>query len=160
MAIGVNWKEIWAPVWKAVWTQSPPIPTPTPAATTPTPAGRSRRRRLFVEIDGRYFEVASEAEAQSLFAQARALAEEAAQRQADEVVKQSTPKVIRASTVKRVSLKTPKLKASPELKEAVQETRQAIYRAYESASTAAELRLLMVLAEMEADEEDVLLLLN
>lgn len=28
MAIGVNWKDIWAPVWKAVWTQTPPTEVP------------------------------------------------------------------------------------------------------------------------------------
>src|SRR5688572_7620191 len=28
MAIGVNWKEVWAPVWKAVWTQTPPVQVP------------------------------------------------------------------------------------------------------------------------------------
>jgi hypothetical protein len=30
MAIGVNWKEIWGPVWKAVWTNVAPEPPPPP----------------------------------------------------------------------------------------------------------------------------------
>lgn len=132
---------------------------PAPAPTTQTPAGRSRRRQRFViEIDGQYFEVGSEAEALAILAQARALAEKAAQAKADDIVERATPKVLQARVVKRVSIKTPKVQASKELKEAVQETRIAIERVYRTASDTAELRLLLALAEFEEDEEEVLLL--
>ena len=84
MAIGVNWQEIGAPVWKAVWTQDapePPTPDPTP---TVTPAGR--KRRYYVEIDGQHFQVDSAAQATQLLQQARALAEHQAEAMEDTFV--------------------------------------------------------------------------
>lgn len=141
---------------------SPVGAAPAPAPTTAV-IGRARRQarrqRFVVEIDGQYFEAASEAEALAILAQARALAERAAQAKADDIVERATPKVLQARVVKRVAIKTPKVQASQELAQAAEETRLAIERTYRSASDAAELRLLLALAAAaEADEEEFLLL--
>lgn len=143
-------------------TVTPPQPEPAPTTQTPAGSSRTRRKRRYqVEIDGQVFEARDQDHALEILAHARALAERAAQAKADDIVRRATPRVVEARVVKPVALKTPALRAPDELTQAAQETRIAIERAYQSASIAAELRLLLALAqEQEDDEDDVLLLLN
>jgi hypothetical protein len=88
VAIGVNWAEIWAPVWGAVWTQVPPEPPEPEPEVAQTPAGISRKRRLYVEIDGQQFAVANASEAVDLLQRARELAERQAEEKSERATKQ------------------------------------------------------------------------
>jgi hypothetical protein len=156
VAIGVNWAEIWAPVWGAVWTQVPPEPPEPEPEVAQTPAGISRKRRLYVEIDGQQFPVESVAEATELLQRARALAE----KQADERAVVATKKLKRKRVVPKVRIAAPVITVSPEIAVDVSPLIVDIERLYRQAEETAELRLLL-LKQMadEDDEDDVLLLL-
>jgi hypothetical protein len=151
VSIGVNWGEVWAPVWKAVWTQTPPVAAP--EAETVTPAGR-RRRRHYVEIDGQQFDVADAQEALQLLNRARALAEVAAESKAKKV----EAKAARAAKPRPIRIQPPRITASPELAIDLGPIRRDIERIYDSAAAVAELRLLLLRA-IEEDEEEAILLL-
>lgn len=156
MAIGVNWKEIWDPVWKAVWTQTPAPPTPTPAVSTPTPAG-SRRKRYFVQIDGQDFDVDSSEQAVQVLQRARALAEH----QAEQKAERATKLLKRKKVVPKVRIATPDIQVSPDIKAQVAPLIADITRLYEKAAVNAELRLLLIkqMRDDDDDEDDLLLLL-
>jgi hypothetical protein len=100
------------------------VPTPTPSA-----GGRSkkRRRRYVVEVDKQYFEVNSIAEAESVLAQVRELAEESAER---DVVTEATPKPPRV-TVKTATGKTTTSKV---LAREVKRTQKVVNKAYSRAA--------------------------
>lgn len=140
-------------------------PTPTPSPAAPTGAGRPRRsrRRYTLRIDGRLFEAQDEEQALQILAQVRSLAEVAAQRKADDVVERALPKAVQLGKAKPIRLKTPTVQVSQELRAAASEAQAAIDRAYANASAAAEMRLLLALAELaslaeDEDEEELLLL--
>lgn len=131
-------------------------------SATPVPAGASssryRRsaRRLFVQIDGQDFEVASEAQAVELLTRARAIAEQQAEQKAVRVEKRLRKK----PAVPVVELKVPSIVVPHELAAATAPLIADIERLYRKASVEMELRLLLA-RQREADErddEDVLLL--
>jgi hypothetical protein len=127
---------------------------PAPALVTQTPAGSSRRRRLYVEIDGNHFEVRSTQEAQALLDRAKALARDAAEAVAERVEARAEPR----APIKPVSLKAPEVTASPELKVDLTDIRAQLAKVYRDAETALELRLLLK-RQAEIDEEESIFLL-
>ncbi len=133
------------------WSQPETAPVPVERYTE-TPAGR-RRKRYYVEIDGQEFQVANPTEALALLDRAKALAQRVAPQTAEQVV----AKAIRKAQAPAV--KTPEIKASPELAEVVAKPRQDIERIYRDAALAAEIRLLMELRAEQDDEEALLLLI-
>jgi hypothetical protein len=155
VAIGVNWAEIWAPVWGAVWTQVPPEPPEPEPEVAQTPAGISRKRRLYVEIDGQQFPVESVAEATELLQRARALAE----KQADERAVVATKKLKRKRVVPKVRIAAPVITVSPEIAVDVSPLIADIERLYRQAAETAELRLLLARQMREEDEDEAELLL-
>jgi hypothetical protein len=155
VAIGVNWAEIWAPVWGAVWTQVPPEPPEPEPEVAQTPAGISRKRRLYVEIDGQQFPVESVAEATELLQRARALAE----KQADERAVVATKKLKRKRVVPKVRIAAPVITVSPEIAVDVSPLIVDIERLYRQAAETAELRLLLARQMREEDEDEAELLL-
>jgi len=120
----------------------------------PGHAGK-KRRRYYVEIDGQRFEVANATEAYALLARARAVAERAAELAADKVVEKRTDR----PRVSRVALIPPKVTASPELELDLAPIREQLANVYENAAAVAELRLLMLKALADEDEEDAIFLL-
>jgi hypothetical protein len=139
--------------WLASWASTfvPPTPDPAPAVT---PAGSSRKRRHYVEIDGQQFDVANASEALQLLDRARALAERAAESKAKKV----EAKAARAQKPRPIRIQAPKIAASPELAIDLAPIRKDIARIYDSAAAEAELRLLLLRA-IEEDEEEAILLL-
>jgi hypothetical protein len=140
--------------WLASWAREfvPPVEPETPAVT---PAGSSRkRRRHYVEIDGQQFDVADANEALQLLERARALAEVAAESKAKKV----EAKAARATKPRPIRIQAPKITASPELELDLAPIRRDIARIYDSAAATAELRLLLLRA-IEEDEEEAILLL-
>jgi hypothetical protein len=140
-------------------TVEPPTPTPTPAPSVG--AGRPRRRRTrpyVIRIDGKVFEAGSEAEALQIIGQAKLLAEKAAALKSDDVVERALPRARALGRVKPISIKAPSLTVSYELQHAAREAQAAIDRAYRNASAAAELRMLLAIAQ-EQEDDDLLLLL-
>ena len=114
------------------------------------PAGR---KRYYVEIDGQEFPVANPTEALALLDRAKALAQRVAPETAEKVV----AKAIRKAQAPKV--KTPAIKASPEIAKDVEPAKQDIERIYRDAAMAAEIRLLMELRAEQDDEEALLLLI-
>ena len=140
--------------WLTSWSSTfvPPVPEPTPD----TGAGKSRRkRRHYVEIDGQQFDVANANEALQLLNRARALAEVAAETKAKKV----EAKAARAQKPRPIRIQTPKITASPELGLDLSQIRQDIARIYDSAAAEAELRVLLLRALEEDEEESILLLM-
>lgn len=118
-------------------------------AASSTGAGRrTRRQRLFVEIDGRDFEVASVAEAVELLERAKqvAVAQIEKAREAPARVKPG---------IKRPSIRT----NSPELVPLVVQARTEIVSMYDDMLRDLELRYLLAKAQEEDDEEAILRLL-
>jgi hypothetical protein len=138
--------------WLTSWAREfvPPVEPETPAVT---PAGRKKRRH-YVEIDGQQFDVANANEALQLLNRARALAEVAAETKAKKV----EAKAARAQKPRPIRIQTPKITASPELGLDLSQIRQDIARIYDSAAAEAELRVLLLRA-LEEDEEEAILLL-
>lgn len=136
-------------------------PTPSPAVTTPTPAGVSRQKRnerYYVEIDGQQFFVKSAEDARQLLDQARALAERQAEEKSERTTKVLTRKA-RKGIVPKVEIKAPDIRVSPELRADLVPVIDDIQRLYRQAAELAEMRLLMLKAQMDEEEEDLLLLL-
>ena len=125
-----------------------------------TPAGISRRRhRMFVEIDGRQFEVANKSDAVEILQRAKALAERQSEERAK--VAESNVKRIaqRIGSVPKVKVVAPTITASPDL--GVNEIIKDIERLYTRAAELAELRILMqrdMQKQMDDDDEELLLL--
>ncbi len=139
--------DFWA---EGFWSTQDAVPEPEP--TGPTPAGRSRRKRYFVQIDGRDFEVASAQEAVQVLRKAAALAEVAAEKQAAEVKTKPQAKV------KPVRLAVPEVRTNAPVD--ITPYARAIEKAYRNAQVAAELRLLLDAQMREDDEMAAYLLLN
>lgn len=121
-------------------------------------AGRSRRRRLFVQIDGKDFEVESAQHAQALLDQAKALARQVALQQAEArltVHLATNPRV-------RPKIERPRIVThNPELHLIVAQTRRTISNVYKAAYRDAEiaLRLAAQMRDDESDDEDLMMLL-
>lgn len=120
-----------------------------------TPAGKSRKRRLYVEIDGRHFDVKSEAEAVQLLQSARAIAESQAEKSAAKAASNVERIARRTGIVPALEVKTPEITAAPELN--VSALIADIRRLYEKAGIEAELRILMQ-RQMDDEDEELLLL--
>ena len=137
-------------------------PTPSPAATTPTPAGVSRQKqrteRYYVEIDGQRFFVKSAEDARQLLDQARAIAERQAEEKGERTTKVLTRKA-RKGVVPKVEISAPSINVSPELRADLVPVIDDIQRLYRQAAELAEMRLLMLKAQLDEEEEDLLLLL-
>lgn len=151
---GLSWKGTtgsWLTSWARTGGVTPPV-----VDTTQTPAGRkTRRKRLFVEIDGQTFEVSGPEHARALLDRAREIAASHAQEIAAKAV-QSVRKVGK----RPVALPTPSITSSdPELKEVVREARKQFNELYRSSAIDAELALLMARQLELEDEEEALLLL-
>lgn len=154
-----SWGSSWdgdTGAWLTSWGSAGSTPTPTPSPTpTPTPAGHSRRRRLFVEIDGENFEVRDAQHAQALLDRARELAKSHAEELAKAALRTN-----RKIGKKPVSLPTPRISSpDPELREVVRQARKAINQVYRSAALDTELAMLMLRKMAEEDEEEAILLL-
>lgn len=139
--------------WLTSWSST--FVPPVPQAPTETPAGRKTRRRYYVEIDGQQFDVANATEATQLLSRARALAERAAETKAQKV----EAKAARAQKPRPIRIQTPKITASHELGLDLAPIRRDIARIYDSAAAEAELRVLLLRAIEEDEEESILLLM-
>lgn len=129
-------------------------------AVTQIHAGRrKRRRRYIVEIDGKEFEFESVQQAVALLDRARETARVAAEAQAEEVLAKVTPKATRVGKAKTIVLKPPVIEGPPELSAEIKRAQEAIAQTYADAAMAAELRLLMLLKQIQDDEETLLLLM-
>lgn len=148
---GLSWKGTTGS-WLLSWSST--FVAPTPQAPTVTQAGR-KKRRYFVEIDGQQFDVANAAEARQLLDRARALAERAAETKAQKV----EAKAARAQKPRPIRIEAPKITASPELQLDLAPIRRDIARIYDSAAAEAELRVLLLRAIEEDEEESILLLM-
>ncbi len=141
--------------WLTSWASTFVPPTPDPAPDV-VPAGSSRhKRRHYVEIDGQQFDVANANEALQLLDRARALAERAAESKAKKV----EAKAARASKPRPIRIQPPRITASPDLAIDLGPIRRDIERIYDSAAAEAELRVLLLRALEEDEEESILLLM-
>lgn len=148
---GLSWGTSWATSWDGEFT-----PPPVPDELEVIPAGRkTRRRRYYVEIDGRPFEVSGAEHARALLERAK----ETAQAHAEQLAREKVPTVIKRGS-KPVALPTPKITTNdPELKQVVHEARTQINQVYRNAAIDAELALLLARRLAEEDEEEAILLL-
>lgn len=118
-------------------------------------AGKSKKRRLYVEIDGQRFDVKSEAEAVELLQRARAIAESQAEKRAETAASNVTRIARRTGSVPALKIKTPEIKASNDLN--VSQLIADIRRLYDKAAIEAELRVLLQ-KQMDDEDEELLLL--
>lgn len=139
--------------WLTSWAST--FVPPAPAPEERKGAGRSKRRRYYVEIDGQAFDVANAADARQLLDRARALAERAAETKAQKV----EAKAARSPKPRPIRIEPPKITASPELGLDLAPIRRDIARIYDSAAAMAELRVLLLRAIEEDEEESILLLM-
>lgn len=146
------------------WTNSqipnliPPAIAPSPPPDVQqTPAGRHKpHRRLFVEIDGNTFEVASVQEAVYLLERAKRLALETAPVTAEK--KLAVHLTIRPT--QRPKIERPRIASSnPELQATVKEARAIIGKVYADAYRDAEIKLRLAKLGEDDDEDDVLMLI-
>jgi len=136
-----------------------PPPTPAPAAATPAGRPRKRRRQRYtIRIDGQLFHADSEAEALAILERAQALAEVAARSKADEIVERALPKAVALGAVKPIAIKAPTVTVSDSLRAVAEQVNAAIARTYADESAHAELRLLLALMEADEDDDELLLL--
>ena len=111
-------------------------------------AGKHKRRRFFVEIDGKEFEVSGPEQAKELLTQAKALIQTQIEAEAERAVIQ-----VKGG----VSVPKPKITTKdPELKAVVREARNEILDLYDQMIRDLEIRILMARAE-EEDEEETLI---
>ena len=113
---------------------------------------------MFVQIDGKDFEVESAQHAQALLDQAKALA----RRIAPDIAEQRLRVHLRTRPQQRPKVEKPIIvTSSPALHEVVNTARQAIFAIYKEAFRDAEIRLRMEakLRDDEADDEDLMMLL-
>jgi hypothetical protein len=129
---------------------------PEPVRATPEggSARRQHRKRYYVEIDGQYFEVNSQAEAeQQILERALSLATEVA----EEASERSIKRVRRGKQAVTPSL--PSMSSSPELAPIVDQYREKITAIYRQIAIDAEIRELMRVKFAEQDEEDAIFVL-
>jgi hypothetical protein len=117
-------------------------------------AKQKHRKRYFFEIDGRYFEVDSQAEAEQKLAQALALAQEVI---APQAVERSAKRIRRGKTA--ASPPAPTIVSSPEIASVVDEYRERIEAVYRQIAVDAELRELMRLKLQDDDDEEAIFVL-
>ena len=132
---------------------------PVVVATATKHAGRKRRRKYIVEVDGQEFEVESQQQAVAILDRARETAKQSAEQMAEEVLAKVSPKTVRVGKAKTIVLKPPVIEGSPELSAEIKRTREAVAKIYAEAEQVAELRLLLLLKEMQDEEEAILLLM-
>jgi gas vesicle protein len=132
-----------------------------PGRSGQTPAGRGRRRRKTeVEIDGQVYTVETKEDAARLLESAKQAAEEVAAltiERASKAERRPTRKVLADA---RKALQVPVIDADEDLKDQVQALQQEIADIYTQALQTVEIAALMRKAEIEEDDEDVLLLLS
>ena len=114
-------------------------------------AKRKHYKRYFVEIDGQYFEVNSQAEAEQKLRHALALAQTVI---APEATDRSAKRIRRGKRAATPAL--PTINASPELAQVVDEYRERINAVYRQIAVDAELRELMRLKMLDDDEDDAI----
>jgi hypothetical protein len=124
------------------------------ATNTGGSAKRQHRKRYYVEIDGQYFEVNSQAEAeQQILERALSLATEVAEQASERSIK----RVRRGKQAVTPSL--PSMSSSPELAPIVDEYRKKIDAIYRQIAIDAEIRELMRVKFAEQDEEEAIFVL-
>jgi hypothetical protein len=127
------------------------------------PAGKSpgkRRKKTEVEIDGQIYHVETKEDAARLLESAKQAAEEVAAltiERASKAERRPTRKVLADA---RKALQVPVIDADEDLKDQVQALQQEIADIYTQALQTVEIAALMRKAEIEEDDEDVLLLLS
>jgi len=117
-----------------------------------TGGGRRRRprKRYYVEIDGQYFEVDSQAEGEQLLRKAMSLAAEVATSETERAAR----RIKRGKSVAPPA--QPTINASPELLSLVDDYRERINAIYRQIAVDAEIRELMRLRMLEDDEDDAI----
>lgn len=133
-------------------TDAPPV-----VETGPTPAGRKKRRKYVIEVDEQEFIVDSIEQAQALLDRARELAKQTAEKAAEQALKDATPRAVSLGKVKRIKIKPPEITGSRGI--GIPETREQIKSIYADAAVVAELRLLLLMQELD-EEEAILALLQ
>lgn len=128
--------------------------------------GRGRgkpRRRYYVEIDGRIFEVNTLQEARALLERARAIAEQAAEKAAQQVERRVTRRVLRGKEIGPAPLRVdpPTITLPVEYRAELEPLRREIERLYANAAAIAEMRLRLKIEadRLDDDDEAVLLLM-
>jgi hypothetical protein len=130
--------------------------------TGPTPAGKSKRRRkkTEVEIDGEVFTVETKEQATRLLEEARAEAERIAALTVERAAKAERRPTRKVLADARKALQVPVIDADEDLQSEVEALQQEIADIYTQALQTVEIAALMRKAEIEEDDEDVLLLLS
>jgi hypothetical protein len=131
-------------------------------STGPVPAGKPKRRRkkTEVEIDGQIYHVETKEDATRLLETAKQAAEELAAlaiERASKAERRPTRKVLADA---RKALQVPVIDADEDLQSEVEALQQEIADIYTQALQTVEIAALMRKAEIEEDDEDVLLLLS
>ena len=116
-------------------------------------AKRKHRKRYFVEIDGQYFEVDSQAEAEDTLRRALSIAEVVAA----QATERSAKRIRRGKKALPPAL--PVIDSSPEVASVVDEYRERINAVYRQIAVDAELRELMRLKMMDDDDEEAIFVL-
>jgi gas vesicle protein len=132
-----------------------------PGRSGQTPAGKPRRRKKTeVEIDGQIYHVETKEDAARLLETAKQAAEELAAlaiERASKAERRPTRKVLADA---RKALQVPVIDADEDLQSEVEALQQEIADIYTQALQTVEIAALMRKAEIEEDDEDVLLLLS
>lgn len=116
---------------------------------------KHRKRRQYVEIDGQQFEVSGIEEARALLQRARAIAE----RQAEERAAKAEKVLAKRESIPRVKIKKPDIRVPEPMRAELVPLIDDIKRLYARAAELAELRLLMLKAEQDDEEDELFLLL-
>ena len=129
----------------------------TPVVVTTTKGGRTKRKRYFVEVDGKLIPVSNIAEVQSVLSQVRLLAEDSAQQDVKTAI---TPKPPRVTVRKTLGGPT----TSKVIKQEVRRTQTVINRFYKQAAERIARdqeigRLFHVKLRAEDEEDSILALL-
>jgi hypothetical protein len=130
--------------------------------TGPTPAGKSKRRRkkTQVEIDGEIFTVNSKEEATQLLEAAKQEAEKVAALAVDRASKATRRPARKVLADAKKALQVPVIDADEDLRSEVDKLREEITQMFQNALQTVEIAALMRKAEIEEDDEDVLLLIS
>ena len=127
------------------------------------PAGKSsgkRRKKTEVEIDGQIYHVETREDAARLLETAKQAAEEVAALAVERAAKAERRPTRKVLADARKALQVPVIDADEELKDQVEALQQEIADIYTQALQTVEIAALMRKAEIEEDDEDVLLLLS
>jgi hypothetical protein len=127
------------------------------------PAGKSpgkRRRKTEVEIDGQIYHVETKEDAARLIESAKQAAEEVAALAIERAAKAERRPTRKVLADARKALQVPVIDADEELQSDVEKLTQEIAEMFNQALQTVEIAALMRKAEIEEDDEDVLLLLS